>query len=87
MTTNTATAEATTTEATEATAPASTSILTKVANGEYTAKDGKVKITLSPKTDKDPKECISTMWSAVQGRKEVARERTLPLMKAAIAAL
>jgi hypothetical protein len=85
MTTTATTAEATTTEATEA--PKPTSILTKVANGEYTAQDGKIVISLSPKTDKDPKECISTMWSAMKGRKEVARERTLPLMKAAIAAL
>jgi hypothetical protein len=62
-------------------------VLIKVGNGKYSAKDGAIEISLSPKREDDPAECMSTMWSAVEDGSEVARERTLPLMKAAIAAL
>jgi hypothetical protein len=62
-------------------------VLTRVAGGKYSAKDGEILISLSPKREDDPAECMSTMWSAVEDGTEVARERSLTEMKAAIAAL
>lgn len=63
-------------------------MLTRKAPGTYVSVHGEYDITLSPKREGDPKECMTTMWSALDSKGiEVARTRSLPEMKDAIYAL
>ena len=65
-----------------------TKILTRKTSGAYISVHGEYDVTLSPKREGDPKECMTTMWSALDSKgTEVARTRSLPEMKDAIYAL